>query len=286
MADGLEIGSAAVEIAPAELTGLRLRGTRVLTADMDAFGGFSGLIVRDGRLLAVSDAGWFLDAPLAELPDGLEPGNAQFFPLTASDGSLLGKSGGDAEGLAVMDGEIWISFEGDHRVMRLGRAGVVEAIFQPPAFERLGSNKGLESLASHPAGGLMAIAEAPGQKGHPVFIWRDGSMRAAYLPADPPFYVTAADFGLDGRLYLVLRHYSPLTGVRIEIQRFSIDDSGFPDPATRQRLAAFESGTGIDNMEGISLWQDANGVTHLTLISDDNFNRVQRTLLMDFEVLD
>jgi hypothetical protein len=38
----------------------------------------------------------------------------------------------------------------------------------------------------------------------------------------------------------------------------------------------------IDNMEGLSVHRDADGALVLTLISDDNFSLVQRTLLLQF----
>ena len=38
----------------------------------------------------------------------------------------------------------------------------------------------------------------------------------------------------------------------------------------------------IDNMEGLAVHRAANGDTVLTLLSDDNFNPLQRTLLMQF----
>jgi hypothetical protein len=38
----------------------------------------------------------------------------------------------------------------------------------------------------------------------------------------------------------------------------------------------------IDNMEGLSVHRAADGALVLTLISDDNFSIIQRTLLLQF----
>jgi hypothetical protein len=38
----------------------------------------------------------------------------------------------------------------------------------------------------------------------------------------------------------------------------------------------------IDNMEGIAVHRGASGETIITLISDDNFSALQRTLLLQF----
>lgn len=282
----LQINSEAVEIAPGKLKRLRLRGTRVLTAETDHFGGFSGLLVRDGRMKAVTDAGWLLEAPLVDGSDGLEPGLARMVALTDPDGALLDKSGGDAEGLAVLDGRFFVSFERDHRIMEIGEGAQLQGLLQYRAFETLGSNKGLESLATLPDRALIAIAEASGTEGHPVFVLEGDELHQGTLVEVAPYSVTGADVGPDGLLYLVQRYYSPLTGVRIRIDRMALTEEGFPLPGTRQLLAEYESGSGIDNMEGISVWTDAQGRLRLALISDDNFNFVQRTLLMDFELTD
>ncbi|MFK7944924.1 MAG: esterase-like activity of phytase family protein [Paracoccaceae bacterium] len=284
--DALEITAKTVEIGPGELNGLRLRGTRVLTAKHPAFGGFSGLIIVSDRLHAVTDAGWWLEAPLEQETDGLELGMGSFRPLRDTDGAIFDKAGGDAEGLAVQGDEVRIAFERDHRIMTLNAEARVVDPVQERAFETLGSNQGMEALATLPDGGLIAIAEAPDRRGHPVFVWRAGQLAEDRFVAEDPYYVTGADLGADGRLYVLLRHYSPVSGVRIRIDRFGLTEAGFPDGASRQVLGAFESGSGIDNMEGISVWTDADGQARLTLISDNNFNFVQRTLLMDFEMTD
>ena len=77
----------------------------------------------------------------------------------------------------------------------------------------------------------------------------------------------------------------PLIGVSIRVLRYDLGEDGFPLPRTRTQLAAFESASGIDNMEGLSIWTDRKGRVRMALISDDNFNLIQRTLLMDFEIL-
>jgi hypothetical protein len=38
----------------------------------------------------------------------------------------------------------------------------------------------------------------------------------------------------------------------------------------------------IDNMEGLAIHQDAGGRTILTVVSDDNHNAFQRTLILQF----
>ena len=44
------------------------------------------------------------------------------------------------------------------------------------------------------------------------------------------------------------------------------------------------AGQSVDNMEGLAVRQDADGRVFAYLVSDDNFNPLQRTLLFMFEL--
>ena len=62
-------------------------------------------------------------------------------------------------------------------------------------------------------------------------------------------------------------------------------------PATRSKLGARLDGevlldagmtSQIDNMEGLAVSEDEDGRTILTLVSDDNYSVLQRTLILQF----
>ena len=276
-----------VEVGTGRLTGLALRGAWELNADRDGFGGLSGLVIRDRQLYAVADNGSWFGAELLDGGDGgLTLTGTRMAPMRDQWGQTYDRIGGDAEGLA-WDGErLAVSFERDHRIMRLGDSGRMEATIAPRRFERLQSNRGLEALASLPSGGLIALAEGRDDKLVPVFlIAPDGTDRETSLPLAWLHQVTGADVGPDGRLYLVLREFSLLFGVSIRIVRFDLGPDGAPRPGSIRTLAAFENASGIDNMEGLAVEALADGSVRLWLISDDNFNPLQRTLLLSFDVL-
>lgn len=282
----LEIRATPVEIRDPQLDGLHLHGTVRLRADHPRFGGFSGLFVDAGHLIAVSDAGWWLLADLDDRKDGLYPARAGFARMRDSAGDVLDKGGRDAESLTMRDGSLVVGFERDHRIAFHIQDGRLGDDFYHRDFEGLSFNKGLEGLATTPDGWLIAFAEKQDSKGHPVFIVRySGEVDRAWLPAHSRHAVTGADVGPDGRLYILKRDFSLMVGLSIRIERYDLDPDGYPVPDTRKVMARFESISGIDNMEGISLWTDDSGETRLTLISDDNFSAFQRTLLMDFTVL-
>jgi hypothetical protein len=50
-------------------------------------------------------------------------------------------------------------------------------------------------------------------------------------------------------------------------------------------LATADMGYQIDNMEGIGVHRNAQGETILTLVSDDNFSPLQRSLLLQFALV-
>ena len=282
--DQLAIGIRDVDLKAGDLHGLRLLGAVALSADHPRFGGFSGLVVRKGRMIAVSDMGWWLIAPVSDSPAGIRPGAARFLRMRDADGIGFEKRGGDAEGLTIAGARTAVSFERDHRVA-LYKDAEAGGEIRDRRFERMAPNGGLEALATLPDGRLLAIGEAALEGGFPMFLMSpDGEVASSRLPVTGRHAVTGADVGPDGRLYVVLRDYVPLVGVSIRIHRYRLGDDGFPDPASRTVLAAFEGSGGIDNMEGISVWTDRAGRTRLTLIADDNYNALQRTLVVDFEV--
>ena len=282
----LEIRATPVEMRNPELDGLYLHGTVRLRADHPRFGGFSGLHVDDGHLIAVSDYGWWLLADLEDRENGLYPVRAGFVPMRDSAGEVLDRGGRDAESLTMRDGRLVVGYERDHRLAFHIQDGMLGDDFYHRDFESLSFNKGLEGLATTPDGWLLAFAEKQERRGHPVFIIRySGKIDRMWLPAETRHSVTGADVGPDGRLYLLKRDFSLMVGLSVMIERYDLDDEGYPLPATRKVLGRFDSISGIDNMEGISVWTDKRGQMRLTLISDDNYSAFQRTLLMDFTVL-
>lgn len=202
-------------------------------------------------------------------------------PLLHANGSLLKGPWADSEGLAISaDGQAFVSFEFRHRVASLSlHSGRTTLLPAHPDFAGFETNKGLEALAIHPDGRLFALSEAGGDASGttPLYAY-DGTrwMIADRLPANAPFRPVGADFDTAGRLYLLERTLSPL-GFRSRIRRFDLTTT----PPTGQTLLTTLPGT-FDNLEGISLWQDHNGETRLTLISDDNFLPIQKTQIVEF----
>ena len=88
-----------------------------------------------------------------------------------------------------------------------------------------------------------------------------------------------------GDLLVLERKFSLLSGVGIRIRRIPL--SMIAPGALVDGPAIFngELGQEIDNMEGIDAHVTAEGDTVLTMVSDDNFSPIQRTLLLQFTLV-
>lgn len=73
------------------------------------------------------------------------------------------------------------------------------------------------------------------------------------------------------------RHF---TGVSFQsrVRRFNLDGTG-------ETTVTETSNGAYDNLEGISVWADTNGL-RMTLVSDDNFKFFQRTEIVEYAISD
>lgn len=277
-------------------------------------GGLSSLqartVSRDGvvTFLAVSDQGNLVQFSAA-LP-GATPGPASqallrsgfIAPLRDGRGQpLAGDREIDAEGLARLPRGWMVSLERHHRVLKVDEASVMMGGASTPGpritgFDGIEPNGGMEALARLPDGRMLASAEyGPGAAGE------QGTRLA------PPYWVFAADqkgevrptgrfantmlFGITearaqgDALWLLKREYDPvvrLTSVLVETCPLPGVLAGQPVCTRLMRLAPpFPT----DNFEGMEFVRDPrDGALWMALLSDDNFSKDQRTLLLWFRV--
>jgi len=85
--------------------------------------------------------------------------------------------------------------------------------------------------------------------------------------------------GADGRP-LAARGWS--SGLAVRMRRIALGEIKPGAVVDGPVLFDVDLGYEIDNMEGLSVHRNAGGEVVLTLISDDNFSAVQRTLLLQF----
>ena len=250
------------------------------------FGGFSALEldVHGRRFVALSDRATLWRGALLRDAAGLITGVRTTGPVGLHDskGKALGRFAGDSEGLAqAPDGSLFISFEGLARVAHYpADAGPATRLPRPKAFEKLGPNKALEALAMGPDGALYTLAEgAQGQA--PVWRYRAGVWTQPFaIPIDPSWSPVAADFGPDGRFYLLERDFRGLFGFASRLRVFNLHGDKIGKGTVLLQTPAGRH----DNLEGLSVWRDATGAMRLTMISDDNFSLFQRTEIVEYRL--
>lgn len=277
-----------------EIGKFRYRGGLALSSPEERFGGLSGLAIsRDGnRLLAISDKGFRFAAQLMYGADGNLVGIAagELDSLADLNGrSLHSSQENDAEAMAVgPSGEIIVAFERHHRLWRyLPNDPVPEPLPPPPGLERAPSNQGIEALTFLEDGRLLAITEGL-TRGARNVGWisdADGWSVLTYVVEDG-FLPTDAALLPSGDVVVLERYFAVRGGLGVRVRRVA-KTTLLPGAELKgELLAEFRQPLTIDNMEGIAARRDERGRTLVYLIADDNYNPLQRTLLLLFELIE
>jgi hypothetical protein len=259
--------------------------------DDPLFGGFSALHVAENGsdFISISDRVVFAQGQINRDASGrinsVTTGPIQ--NLHGLDGkNLIGRSA-DSEGMAVAaDGSVFVSFEGVARVMHYPKlAGAAQKLPTPKAFKAMQPNASLEALAIDANGTLYTLPERSGdlEKPFPVYRYRGGKWdQTMQIPRLGSFLAVDADFGPDGRFYLLERDFRGLAGFATRLRRFDLTDAGFDAGET-----LLETPTGLyDNLEGLSIWRNAAGKLTATMISDDNYAFFLRTQIVEYNLPD
>lgn len=281
---------------------LTFRGGLNLFAKSSHFGGYSGILVdSSGRtLLAVSDAGTWMRATLdydGRRLKGLS--NVVLGPLLGTGGKpLRDEAERDSESIALVDGDAregtaYVSFERKHRIARYpftaDRFGPPSGTLPlPAAVKSLHANRGIEAIAALRAGKLkgtvLAFTEGRVDKNGNVLGWLIGGPTPGgiFLKQIAGFDITDAAALPDGGVVLLERRFRFSEGIKMRIRRIAPGEIKRGAVLQGEVLLEADDRLNIDNMEAIAVHRAASGETVLTLMSDDNFNPFQRTLIMQF----
>lgn len=283
---------------------LQYRSGLVLTSPHRGFGGLSGIRFLDDkgeRFLALSDQGtWFTGAIRYSGSKMIGLDDVEAAPMLNAEGRPITEKRlwYDTESLARDGSLVYVGLERVNQIMRFdfakgGTRARGEVVPTPPGLRKLPYNKGLEALVFVPkgqplAGTLIAMSEG----GFDV----DGNLIGFLIggPSPGQFSIKRTDkqFISDavllpsGELLILERKFSWFTGINIRIR--SIPLKTIAPGAVVDGAVLFEADLGheIDNMEGIDAHVTSGGETVLTMVSDDNFSLLQRTLLLQFTLVD
>jgi hypothetical protein len=277
---------------------LEFRGGLVLRSPYRNFGGLSAIrVAADGaHFIALSDQGaWFRGRLLYEgtRPSGIA--DAEMAPMLGANGKPLAARGWyDTESIAVDGDTLYVGIERVHQIVRFnyGKEGLLargRPIELPSALRSLPANRGFEALAFVPkglplAGTLIAISErALDEAGNIGGFLIGGPTPGGFAVKRISNYdITDAALLPGGDVLLLERRFGWDSGLGVRMRRIALAD--IKPGALLDGPILFDADLGyeIDNMEGLSVHRSASGETVLTLVSDDNFSTVQRTLLLQF----
>lgn len=254
------------------------------------FGGFSAIEVSDDGLAfaALSDAGALVQGRIARDAAGKitsVTADGRAMPLLNERGGNLGEDDNDTEGLAVMaDGTAFVSTEGPARVLRYrDLGGIATALPVPGEFRAMQRNSALEALAVAADGTVYTMPERSGRvdRPFPVFRFRAGNWDQPFaMTRDGTLLPVGADFGPDGRLYVLEREFLGVAGFRMRLRSFAVTDVALGD---ERRLVETRTGR-HGNLEGVSVWRNAAGNLIATMISDDNYKWFLSTEIVEYDL--
>ncbi len=274
-------------------------GGLVLTSDHEDFGGLSAFRFTDddGSFLALTDKARVITGSIVregDTPVGFT--DTRITRIKAANGkTITGAGQKDSESVAIVGNHIAVGYERNHRIAFLKRRKrklVMDKNRPAIDFNSYGftNNGGLEAIALHPdKEKLYAFPEAAlNENGfYRGFIVENGKVVKEIELSDRDGYsLTDAQFLPTGDLLMLERYYTPFIGVFLKIRQISASALASNEPLGGEVLIDATGRQQIDNMEGLSLSRFADGSTRITLVSDDNFSASQRTLLLEFRLLE
>jgi hypothetical protein len=279
---------------------LEYRSGLVLTSSFPGFGGLSAIRVdaKGERFTSLSDKGTWFTGRIVYSGTGREMtglADVEAAPMLGADGRPITARGWfDSESLAF-DGSIaYVGLERVNQVLRFdfskgGTRARGEFVPLPPAARKLPFNKGLEALVFVPkgmplAGTLIAISERGLDPSGNLIAFLVGGQTPGQFSVrrTENFDVSDAVLLASGDLLILERKFSLLSGVGIRIRRIPLTSVMPGAVVDGPSIFNADLGQEIDNMEGIDAHVTQEGDTVLTMVSDDNFSLIQRTLLLQF----
>jgi hypothetical protein len=277
---------------------LEFRGGLILTSAFKEFGGISAIrVAPDGaNFIAVTDKAWWLRGRITY--EGTRPtgiAGAEMAAMLGPDGRpLAARRWYDTEAIAQDGGTVYVGIERVHRIVRFdyGKDGLLargQPIEVPAALRSLPSNKSIEALVIVPrgvplGGTLIAISERGLDRAgdHVAFLIGGPRPGTFTIKRRDDFDVSDAALLPTGDLLVLERRFSWTAGLFVRIRRIPLAEVRPGAMVDGPVLFEADLGYQIDNMEGLSVHRAASGDVVLTMISDNNFSALQRTLLLQF----
>ena len=267
-----------------------------ISSDHAYFGGWSALSLTRSRMVMLSDRGAWLLARFT--PKSVtEPLQEPEIGIIAGRGpTWFDKERTDLEAMVPFyPFGFLVAFEHGHRLAVMTELGgwLAPVPMPPGVMEGLSPNSGIEAMTFDQKDRLLLFAERGRRPGYGLPAWRI-SARPNGEKASETFGLvlpaghapTAARRLKDGRILILSRSFSALRGTNIGLHLLSLGDKVTGRSFRPRQIAELQSPLVTDNFEGMDLApvQGSDQRYTLLLLSDDNVNPVQRTLLLTFDL--
>ncbi len=214
--------------------------------------------------------------------------------LVRKHGEKFKKWRKDSEGLTLDGkGQLYVSFEGRAKIGRFDQNGRMVKTYTLPKKLRdpknyRSRNKSLEALTWHPEHGLLTAAEWPLKHEHKkdqTIYALNGNKWYFKAEAEQGSAVVAMEVMDDGSLLVMERSYSGLLKpFVVTLKKVYLSECKHKKQMCKSELLVkmnSHKGWAIDNFEGLA----KVGKHRYVMVSDDNDNFFQKTLLIYFEVV-
>ena len=299
-----------IDVQATPITGFRIGSAETRFGKLEYVGGFSisassrefgqlsafRFLHPGGPFLAVADHGYWISGAVTRDESGVPVGveGVRMESMVDDHGLVIeDKAAKDAEGLEIRDGIATVAFEREARVSeyRIDPAGMGPPLRHLDIViprNELRYNQGIETVTRTHEGARIVIAERS--------IDANGDIFAAILegPEKGVFKVRRSDgyditdgaLMPDGDILVLERRFSVSHGVGMRLRRLAAETirkgSLADGPVLMEANLAYQ----IDNMEALDVWRRDDGALMISMLSDDNQSFLQRTLYLEFRLVE
>ena len=292
----VELKSTKINLFPTDFENISLNKLKFVSgieikSNHPDFGGLSGIIINEDKsLIVVGDRGIWLTGKIKIDENGklVEIINGRLGHLKDNENNplyKLGKSYTDAESIEPYNNKFVVSFERKHRILIFNDIFSHSEIFYDRIkYLDLPDNGGIEAMAPLKNNSIFLLSENLIHPDDKIagYLLSDNKLKKVYVKKNGSFKPTDMSSLPEGNILLLERSFSPLRGASARISIIKYEDLKPNSVILPLTLDTLKPPMVVDNFEGISFLKLNDGGYYIFILSDDNFNFLQKTLLYQF----